>query len=108
MTEVHLSIVIPIYNEEKSLSILFNRLSDVLKQLNVSYEVIFIDDGSSDSSLIILKDFEQLDDRIKTIRLSRNLGHQPAITAGLNRASGKAVILMDGELQASPLTCPHS
>lgn len=107
MTGTQLSIVIPIFNEEKILPVLFDRLSGVLKQLNVSYEVIFVDDGSIDNSLTLLKEFARDDSRIKIIRLSRNFGHQPALTAGLNRANGKAVILMDGDLQDPPEVIPE-
>ncbi|MEM8673459.1 MAG: glycosyltransferase family 2 protein [Cyanobacteria bacterium P01_G01_bin.67] len=96
------SIVIPIFNEEAILPELWRQLRAVIDQLDGICEVIFVDDGSSDRSYQILSELHQANHEIKIIRLSRNFGHQSALTAGIEKASGKAVILMDGDLQDSP------
>ncbi|MEM7592577.1 MAG: glycosyltransferase family 2 protein [Cyanobacteria bacterium P01_A01_bin.83] len=96
------SIVIPIFNEEAILPELWRQLRLVIDQLDGACEVIFIDDGSRDNSYQILLELHQKNQEIRIIRLSRNFGHQPALTAGIEKASGKAVILMDGDLQDSP------
>ena len=96
------SIVIPIFNEEEIIEELWRQLSSVLSGINAYYEVIFIDDGSSDRSYSILTKLNRQCSEVKIIRLSRNFGHQCALTAGIDRAVGRAVILMDGDLQDSP------
>jgi dolichol-phosphate mannosyltransferase len=103
-----LSIVIPIYNEEETLPELYRRLSSVLNAINtVDYEIIFVNDGSSDRSMEIILGLHQSDYRVKVIELSRNFGHQAALTAGISNASGDAVILMDGDLQDPPEILPE-
>lgn len=102
MANQTLSVVIPVFNEGKNLPELWSRICAVLSKLDIGAEVIFIDDGSSDQSAAILKDFCEKDPRAKLIRLSRNFGHQPALTAGLDHAKGDAVVLMDGDLQDKP------
>lgn len=96
------SIVIPIFNEAATLSELWRQIKVVIDDLTDSCEVIFVDDGSSDDSYAKLLQLHQENPEIKLIRLSRNFGHQPALTAGIEKAVGKAVILMDGDLQDSP------
>jgi len=96
------SIVIPIYNEEKILGELFERLAAVTAALDAPYEVLLVDDGSRDRSFEIMTGLHRRDQRFKAIRLSRNFGHQVAITAGMAMASGDAVLLMDGDLQDPP------
>lgn len=96
------SIVIPIFNEAKTLSELWRQLKAVIDELNDTCEVIFIDDGSNDNSYDQLLLLHQAHAEVRLIRLSRNFGHQPALTAGIEKATGKAVILMDGDLQDSP------
>ncbi len=100
--KIDLSVVIPVYNEEENLSVLCSSLSLVFKKLGVSYEVIFVDDGSFDKSFNILVGLREKDDRIKILKLSRNFGHQIAITAGINYSSGNAVITIDADLQDPP------
>ncbi len=102
MVEVDYSIVIPIFNEEETLDELWNRLSVVLWSLEGRSEVIFVDDGSCDSSLQILTEMVNRNVEIKVISLSRNFGHQCALMAGIDHTSGRAVILMDGDLQDDP------
>ena len=99
---IEYSIVIPIFNEEEIIEELWRQLSSVLSRIDAHYEAIFIDDGSSDRSYSLLTKLNQKHSEVKIIRLSRNFGHQCALTAGIDRAVGKAVVLMDGDLQDSP------
>ena len=101
-----ISIVIPIFNEEKTLHELWRRLSAILENGAFEYEVIFVNDGSKDESGAILKDICRDHKNAKLISLSRNFGHQPALSAGIDHASGDAVILMDGDLQDQPESIP--
>jgi glycosyltransferase involved in cell wall biosynthesis len=96
------SIVIPIFNEESALPALFERLEPILDQLDGPAEVILVDDGSRDRSAAIATDKAKLDRRYRVISLSRNFGHQIAITAGMDLASGQAVVVMDADLQDPP------
>jgi polyisoprenyl-phosphate glycosyltransferase len=100
--EVNCSVVIPIFNEEETLDELWSRLSVVLRSLEGKSEVIFVDDGSCDSSPQILAEMASRNVEIKVVSLSRNFGHQCALMAGIDYASGQAVILMDGDLQDDP------
>ncbi len=102
MKNTDYSIVIPIFNEEEIIPELWRQLSAVLPRLDGSCEVIFINDGSIDASLELLEELSSKHPEIKIISLSRNFGHQCALSAGIDRANGKAVILMDGDLQDSP------
>ena len=91
-----LSMVIPVFNEAETLDALLARLSNALAGLN--WEVIFVDDGSTDGSLDIIRRVALDDDRVKAIGFSRNFGHQTAVTAGLDFADGDAVVVMDADL----------
>jgi len=95
------SLVVPIYNEEAVLPILLRRLDGLLDRLDGPAEAIFVD-GSSDASSIVCEAKARADKRYRYIRLSRNFGHQIAITTGMDRASGDAVIVMDADLQDPP------
>jgi polyisoprenyl-phosphate glycosyltransferase len=99
---VKYSIVIPIYNEEESFPALVKRLREVMDLLDGPTEVVLVDDGSRDSSYELMKDVNAGDPRFKIVQLSRNFGHQIAITAGMDVASGQAVIVMDADLQDPP------
>lgn len=101
------SVVVPIYNEVQILPELVRRLCEVMKGLAEPYEVIFVNDGSHDGSLERLREFSSSDPHIRVIDLSRNFGHQAALYAGMRRASGEAVILMDGDLQDPPEILPQ-
>ena len=100
------SVVIPVFNEEENLELLHRRLSKVLENLCEDYEIIFVDDGSEDNSLKIMRKFRKTNGRVKVISFSRNFGHQIAITAGIDYASGSAVIVMDSDLQDPPEVIP--
>lgn len=97
------SYVFPIYNEEGNLELLYGTLLDLLgEHPEYDYELIFVNDGSRDRSLEILFKLEDADDRVRVIDLSRNFGHQMAVTAGLDHARGDAVIIMDSDMQDPP------
>jgi len=97
-----LSFVIPIFNEEQTLPELRGRLCGLFNELDTTAEVVFVDDGSRDRSVEIINGIILEDKRFKLVKLSRNFGHQIAITAGMDFASGKAVIIMDADLQDPP------
>mgnify|MGYP003337729115 FL=1 len=101
-----ISIVIPLYNEQETIPELHRRLTDAMKNVNDSYEIIWINDNSKDDSLRVMKSFAEKDTHVKVIDFARNFGHQIAITAGIDSANGEAVILMDGDLQDPPELLP--
>jgi dolichol-phosphate mannosyltransferase len=96
------SLVVPIFNEEETLSELVRRLTLLLDALDGPAEVVLVDDGSSDRSYELMVAARETDPRFKVLRLSRNFGHQIAITAGMDVAAGNAVIVMDADLQDPP------
>ncbi len=102
-----ISVVVPIFNEQENLPELRRRLTAALEATQEAWEVIFVDDGSRDSSLAILRSYSAEDPRLRIISLSRNFGHQPAVTAGIHHATGDAVILIDGDLQDPPELIPE-
>lgn len=102
MGPVKYSIVVPIYNEEESFAELTKRLRQVMDQLDGPAEAVLVDDGSTDSSYRLMVEARGEDPRFKIVQLSRNFGHQLAITAGMDLASGQAVIVMDADLQDPP------
>ena len=104
---IQYSIVIPIYNEEDNLPELYKRLKLMIDNLEGETELVLIDDGSKDNSLSMLDELNQKDSRIHYISLARNFGHQIAVTAGLNYAQGKAIIVMDADLQDPPEVIPE-
>jgi len=101
------SIVVPAYNEEASVGLLYTRIKEVLEPSQESWELIFVNDGSRDQTLQKLDALAQADARVKYIDLSRNFGHQPALTAGLESAKGLAIISMDCDLQDPPELIPN-
>ena len=103
---LRISIVIPIYNEEKNLPLLYERILKTFSATEYSIEIIFVYDCGQDNSLAIIKDLSQRDSRVKFIEFSRNFGHQIAISAGIEHAKGDAIIIMDGDLQDPPELLP--
>jgi len=101
-----ISIIIPIYNEEENILELCNRIISSLGSYSCEYEIILIENGSTDNSLKIIKELSINNKRIKYLSLSRNFGHQGGILAGIKYASGNAVISMDGDLQHPPEIIP--
>src|ERR1700733_14587290 len=102
MDPVKYSIVIPLYNEESILPLLVERMQEIMAQLDGAAEVVMIDDGSGDRTYQLAQAAAAKDPRFKLIQFSRNFGHQVAITAGMDAASGDAVIIMDADLQDPP------
>jgi glycosyltransferase involved in cell wall biosynthesis len=96
------SLVVPIFNEEAVLPVLLHRLDALLDRLDGPAEVIFVDDGSRDAGPIVLEAKARADRRYRFVRLSRNFGHQVAITTGMECAAGEAVVVMDADLQDPP------
>src|SRR5712691_11647239 len=101
------SLVIPIYNEERTLPELHRRVSALMDQLDDSVELILVDDGSRDQSLEMIRKYCEQDGRIRYLSFARNFGHQAAVTAGLNFVRGQAVIVLDGDLQDPPELIPE-
>ncbi len=99
------SIVVPIYNEQAVIPILLRRLDALLDSLDAPGEAIFVDDGSDDAGPIVIEGKVRADRRYRLIKLSRNFGHQIAITTGLDHAAGRAVIVMDADLATRPKSC---
>ncbi|HEX6045768.1 MAG TPA: glycosyltransferase family 2 protein [Pyrinomonadaceae bacterium] len=97
-----ISIFLPVYNEEPNLQPLHAKLDEALKKLNRSAEIVYVDDGSSDGSLKILREIAELDPRVRVIALRRNYGQTAAMAAGIDAASGKVLIPMDADLQNDP------
>jgi dolichol-phosphate mannosyltransferase len=101
------SIVIPIYNEEEIIHILHNAIAKSMEGVNEPWEVVYVNDGSKDHSLELLRALQAEDSHIVVVELSRNWGHMGALWAGLKTASGDAIILMDGDLQDPPEVLPE-
>jgi len=97
-----ISVVVPIYNEEEIISLLHDAVADAMNQIDESWEVVYVNDGSRDSSLQLLRDLQQEDSHVVVVELSRNWGHMGALWAGMQTARGDAVVLMDGDLQDPP------
>src|SRR5215469_14571535 len=101
-----LSIVVPIHNEEHSILPLYDRLTTVLDRIGRSYEILFVDDASTDRSFELLSNLAHTDTRLTIIQLRRNFGQTPALAAGFDAAKGKIIIAMDGDLQHAPEDIP--
>lgn len=97
-----LSVIVPCYNEELVVRESYRRLTDVLRQTNMDYELIFINDGSKDQTFSILKELFQSDTAVKIINFARNFGHQCAVTAGINNCKGDLAVIIDSDLQDPP------
>src|ERR1700756_4915546 len=106
--EFRLSVAVPVHNEESVLPELLVRLNVVLDTIpGGPHEIVFVDDGSSDRTFAILDQASRQDPRILVLSLSRNFGHQSAISAAIDHVSGDATIIMDGDLQDIPETIPQ-
>lgn len=103
-TAVQLSIVVPIYDEEGNLGALLDALKSTMEKLDLSYELILVDDGSHDNSWAVIQAASSADFCVRGLRLSRNFGHQHAVFAGIQHCSGEAIVTMDGDLQHPPGT----
>lgn len=104
--KLDLSLVIPIYNEEENIPLLYAEIKEVLDSTSYQYEMIFIDDGSSDTSVNVLEQLSQDDENVLVVALRRNFGQTAAMSAGFDHASGDIIITMDGDLQNDPHDIP--
>ena len=96
------SIVIPVYNEEKNIPLVNQEIAGVFSSLPYDYEIIFVNDGSADNSLLEILKLSREDSRVKGLDFSRNFGKEPATSAGCHMATGDAVVTMDADLQHPP------
>ena len=98
-----ISYIFPIYNECDNIPLLYEMISSVVRPIKrYTFELIFVNDGSSDTSIDLLQDIAKKDSRVIVVDFSRNFGHQIAVTAGIDYASGDAIIIMDSDLQDPP------
>ena len=97
-----ISIVVPLYNEEKNIRLMYDRLVSSILKITSNFEIIYVNDGSKDNSFLELLKLSNEDERVKYINFSRNFGHQIAVTAGLDYSKGAAVVIIDGDLQDPP------
>jgi len=104
---VSLSIVVPVYNESESIDPLYERLTAELTQIEPRYELVFVDDGSTDGSFARLKALHERDPRVRVVRLRRNFGKTPALVAGFSVARGEILFTMDADLQDDPTEIPQ-
>ena len=102
MKDKLLSVIIPVFNEQEVLPASYERFDAAMKAIGYTYELIYVDDGSKDGSLAILRSFAQQNDAVRVLSFSRNFGHQLAVTAGMDIAKGDALIVIDVDLQDPP------
>jgi len=105
--QVAVSVVIPLFNEEGSLPVLADELKSILGRMGMPYEIIYVDDGSTDDSFKILRDLHKKNKRIKVIRLRKNFGKSTALALGFQQASGDIVVTLDADLQDDPVEIPN-
>ncbi|HRE74894.1 MAG TPA: glycosyltransferase family 2 protein [Flavobacteriales bacterium] len=106
MGSIDISVVVPVFNEKDNVGLLVNRIIAALKTISSSYELILVDDGSSDGTFDVIEKLNVEFPELKAVSLSRNFGHQVALTAGLEHASGNYIITLDGDLQHPPELIP--
>lgn len=104
---MEISIVVPLYNEEKNIRLMHDRLVSSILKITSNFEIIYVNDGSNDNSFLELVKLSNEDERVKYINFSRNFGHQIAVTAGLDYSKGAAVVIIDGDLQDPPEVIPE-
>jgi dolichol-phosphate mannosyltransferase len=100
--EIYYSIIAPIFNELENLPVLYQRICEVMDKTNENWELLLIDDGSTDGSTGIIRDLATKDEKVRPVIFARNFGHQIAVTAGLDYSRGKAVTIIDSDLQDPP------
>lgn len=105
-TNCEISIVVPLYNEEGNVAVLIQRIESAVKSISSSFEIILVDDGSRDKTFITCQDLTKNNPQLKIISLSRNFGHQIALTAGIQHAVGGLIVSLDGDLQHPPELIP--
>jgi len=102
----HISIVVPVFNEQENIKIFYQDVCNHMEPLGYSFELLFVDDGSTDGTILILDELSKRDTRVQALLMARNFGHQVALTCGLDYAKGDAVITMDGDMQHPPEMLP--
>ena len=102
VTPPRLSIIVPLYNEGESVRALHAAIVSAVDPIGVSYEMVFVDDGSRDNTLEIATELARIDDRLRIVKFRRNYGQTPAMAAGIEHASGDVLVTMDGDLQNDP------
>ncbi len=107
MAEIELSVVIPAYNEERNIRPLYFQLKKVLDNLNKTYEIIFVDDGSTDKTFDVLKKLNEKDKSVRIIRFQKNFQKAAALSAGFKKANGKIILTLDADLQDDPSEIPR-
>lgn len=106
-TVTKLSVLIPVYNEAECLSTLYDRLKPVLRSLDCDHEILFVNDGSQDASMDLIRGFRNRDDRVAFLDLSRNFGKEAAMAAGIDHVTGDALCILDADLQDPPELIPE-
>lgn len=101
------SVVAPVFNERETLPVFYQRIVDVMEELRDSFELVLVDDGSRDGSYEVMRELHERDPRVRCVEFSRNFGHQIAISAGLDHARGRCVIIIDSDLQDPPEVIPQ-
>ena len=101
------SIVVPVYNEQENIPILHGQLAASLASIDGGFEIIFVDDGSSDGTVNVLRKLHKSDSSLVVIRLSRNFGQTAALAAGIKQAQGDIIVTLDGDLQNDPADIPR-
>ena len=101
-----LSVVVPFLNEEENISRMFEAIIAALEPVSVDFEILFVDDGSTDKTLQIAKELAAADERLRIISFRRNYGQTPAMAAGIDHACGRVIVTMDGDLQNDPRDIP--
>jgi glycosyltransferase involved in cell wall biosynthesis len=105
--KIFLSVVVPLFNEEESIPTLYEKLIDNLNNIGKNYEILFVDDGSTDKTYEIINKINQKDRRVKTVKFRRNFGQTAAISAGFDYAKGEVIVTIDGDLQNDPKDIPY-
>src|SRR5262245_47068504 len=102
-----LSIVVPLYNEEPNVGLLFGEITQALRTTSIPYELVCVDDGSRDRTFAILEEIHKADSRVRVVRFSRNFGQTAAFAAGFAYARGRFIVTIDGDLQNDPADIPR-
>jgi glycosyltransferase involved in cell wall biosynthesis len=105
-SNIDCSVVVPLYNEEAVINELYNRLTKTMSETGLYYELVFVDDGSTDNTLELIKDITSKDSKVVAVELRRNFGQTPALAAGFDVARGQIIVSMDGDLQHAPEEIP--
>ncbi len=104
--QIKLSIVVPVYNEKENIQLLCREIRNACEPLGRPYEVLVVDDGSTDGTFALLERLHQVDPTLRVIRLSRNTGQTAALAAGISYAQGEIIVTLDGDLQNDPADIP--